>query len=235
MQVNCVQAYLTVASTIRAGMTEQDMERAIRGELESKGITDFWYDIPIVVLVGTERFLQLTLTDYAIRSPSPDVTLKEGDTLFIDMHPRHATGCWGNFAATGIYRPDDQASVAFAQLMQQLQAEGISALTPTMTGQEVARWFQARFDQAHIDLLDVRGNYGHSMASGPKTPEKRLFLDEHHTTPIGGGIYGIEPGGKRRAEQSLVAARFEDCVYVNDEHAVILGRQDPVPIVWDNR
>lgn len=236
MQRQCAHAYVTVASGLRAGMSETEIARALRNELRAAGVTDFWYDIPIVVLVGIPRFMQMILADYGVKSPSEQVALQANTPFFVDIHPRHASGRWGNFAASGIYRPAGGEQVAFLEQMQRIHREGIRQLTPRQTGAEVARWFGQLFQQYGIEHLDVRANFGHSMGAGLKSDYQRLFLDEHNDAPIGGYIYGIEPGGVRRssAGQVIAVARFEDCVYIppGAGQPVLLGRQEPAPVVF---
>jgi hypothetical protein len=199
-------------------------------------VRDFWYDIPIVVLIGTTRFAQLAAPEYGAKSPSQHVLLQAGMSFFVDIHPRHESGCWGNFAATGVYRPVDRESVAFLKQMQGIQEAGIHQLNREQTGGLVARWFIRQFEEGEVELFDVRANFGHSMGSGLKSDYQRLFLDENNTTPIGGGIYGIEPSGVRRGRPGEISAmaRFEDCVYIPPDSgwAVFLGRTEPVPVVF---
>ena len=111
-----------------------------------------------------------------------------------------------------------------------------------MTGAEVARWFQQRFQEARIELVDVRGNFGHNMVRGPKVDEqgrdKRSFLDEHNPAPIRGYIWGIEPGGVRkcRSGDGFLVGRFEDCVYVAPQgQPAILGRRELVPVALESK
>jgi hypothetical protein len=236
MQRSCVQAYLTVASSLRVGMSETVIAHAVNGELQSQGITDFWYDIPIVVLVGVERFMQSVLADYAVKSPSEQVTLQADTPFFIDIHPRYANGRWGNFAASGIFQPHGDEQVKQLELMQSLHHQGVHQLTAKRTGADVANWFTQQFAAHGIEHVDVRANFGHSMGAGLKSEYQRLFLDEANYTPIGGSIYGIEPGGVRRdhAGQVVAFARFEDCVYIppDGRPSVMLGAHEPLPIVF---
>jgi hypothetical protein len=197
---------------------------------------DYWYDIPILALVGVERFMDSALADYAVKSPSEQVRLQANTPFFIDIHPRHVSGRWGNFAASGVYQPADGEQVALLEHMQRIQREGIQRLTAQQTGAEVARWFAQQFQQAGIEHLDVRANFGHSMGTGQKNSYQRLFLDETNNALIGGSIYGIEPGGVRRDGTGRVTAfaRFEDCVYIppDGRPAIILGSPELVPVAF---
>jgi Xaa-Pro aminopeptidase len=236
MQRQCVQAYLAVTANLRAGMSEAEIARAVQAELQAAGIADFWYDIPIVVFVGVERFMQSVLADYAVKSPSEHITLQANTPFFVDIHPRHQTGRWGNFAACGIYQPAGGEQVELLERMQHTHHEGIARLRAEHTGADVARWFLDQFQANNIEHVDVRANFGHSMGAGSKRDYTRLFLDESNTTAIGGTIYGIEPGGVRRnaAGQVIAFARFEDCVYVprDDEHPPLLGGHGLLPVVF---
>ncbi len=236
MQRQCAQAYLNVTVSLRVGMSEADIAREVQGELQAAGITDFWYDIPIVVFIGVERFMQSVLADYGVKRPSEQVTLQANTPFFIDIHPRHETGRWGNFAASGVYRPAGDAQVKLLERMQHTHHEGIAQLRAGQTGADVARWFQEQFQANTIEHVDVRANFGHSMGVGMKNGYTRLFLDEANTTAIGGTIYGIEPGGVRRnpGGQVTAFARFEDCVYIplDDEQSALLGGHGLLPVVF---
>lgn len=231
----CLRAYLQVASSLREGMTEHETASLVVEELKGGQVTDFWYDIPVLVLFGTKRFLQMVEPDYAVKRPSVDVKLKPSDPFFIDMHPRHKGGQWGNFAATGLFRSANQAEFEFLNLVQAIQQEGIETITAETTGRDLAQWFDNAFMQRDIELLDVRGNYGHSMGQGAKAHYRRLFLDNSNSMPMAGGIYGIEPGGiQRLPDGKVLVARFEDCVYVSalSGRAQLLGRTEALPIAF---
>lgn len=237
MQRRCVQAYLAVATSLRVGMSEAAIAHVLHRQLQAHGIADYWYDIPIVVLVGVRRFMDSVLVDYAAKSPSQQVTLQANTPFFIDIHPRHASGRWGNFAASGVFQPEDREQVVLLDQMQRIQHQGIQRLTAQQTSADVARWFAGAFARSRIEHLDVRANFGHSMGAGPKSGYQRLFLDETNDTPIGGSIYGIEPGGVRRDSAGWVTgfARFEDCVYIPPDGSppVILGSAESVPVVFE--
>jgi hypothetical protein len=236
MQRRCVDTYLNVASSLRAGMSEAAIARAVKSELQVRGITDFWYDIPIVVLVGIERFMQSVAADYAVKSPSEAATIQANTPFFIDIHPRHASGRWGNFAASGVFRPADNPQTAFLDLVQAIHHQGIGRLGAHQTGAEVAGWFGEQFSGNGIQHVDVHANFGHSMGAGLKSDYQRLFLDASNFTSIGGDIYGIEPGGVRRDStgQVIAFARFEDCVYIPPDggQPVMLGAHEPLPVVF---
>lgn len=241
MQRNCLEAYLTVALSLRAGMTEEKVARQIKGELTSRGIEDYWYNIPVMVLIGAERFKEMTADDYAIKEPSDQKVLQEGMPFFIDMHPRDsASGQWGNFAATGVYRERDRRVGDFLLEMQNIQGEIVGNLRGDFTGAQVADRFTLAFKKNSITPVDVRGNFGHSMGYGEKAgPYQRQFLDSENFQKIGGQIFGIEPGGYKVVvgETGLVlVARFEDCVCVPEQGpARILGRDWPVSVRFINR
>lgn len=237
MQLRCLDAYLTVAASLKTGMTEAQIAEAIRSELEILGVRDFWYNIPIIVLIGSNRFIQMADSDYAVKSPSDSVRLEENQPFFIDMHPRHGSSRWGDLAATGIFRPhDDEQAVKFLEQMQLIQREGINNLKPSMTYADVARWFSQRFAKEGISLVDVRENFGHSMGSGPKSSFNRLFLDLKTNERTVGQIIGIEPGGIRSNSKQILVARFETCVHIPIEGKTrVLGDTTTLPIVFENR
>lgn len=242
MQKQCIKAYLTVASSLKAGMTEVNIVKAIRAELKISGVKDYWYNIPIMVLIGVDRFKQMAVDDYEKKSPSDTVALQESLPFFVDIHPRHDSGRWGDLAATGVFRPrDDEKAVEFLKSMQQIQQAGIARLAPSMKCSDVAAWFNNRFNQDNVNLVDVRGNFGHSMESGEKSTSERNFLDPNIHVPIGGKIFGIEPGGFRPTAgnvNSVLVARFETCVHIPQEGAGsvrMLGDTTTLSVVFNNR
>jgi Metallopeptidase family M24 len=240
MQKQCIHAYLAITSELKNGYSEKRIEQAIRDVLRENGLDDFWYDIPVMVLIGVERFFHMANSEYHVKIPSDDINLIPGDYIFIDMHPRHPSGRWGNFAATGIYRPgDDAEAINFLQQMQKIQTDVVGSLNSQDNGADIANRFQRKFQLEQINLVDVQGCFGHDMLYGQKRGsferDRRSFLDKYNTITIGGRIWGIEPGGSRirSSGNSFVVARFEDCVYVPFHGPpIILGRQESIPVVF---
>ena len=238
LQEQSINAYRGVTASLRPDLSEKGIAQAIIAELKAAGITEFWYDIPVLVLIGERRIRQLAESGYTQKKPREEIVLRENTLFFIDIHPRHSSGRWGNFAATGVYEPADDQVIAFLKGLQHIQEECIKGLSPTMTGNDVATWFQMRFQQQNIELLDVRHNFGHNMGFGPKNSYQRLFLDEHNSKPIGGQIWGIEPGGIHRhlSNSGVLMGRFEDCVHVPlNGPPSTLGRDSPIPVTFTRR
>ncbi|HEY7417756.1 MAG TPA: M24 family metallopeptidase [Ktedonobacteraceae bacterium] len=234
LQRRCVAAYLSVASALQVGMSEKDIASALQHQMNDMGISDYWYDVPIITLIGRERFQSIAQQGYTVKAPQADIRLCEGQVFFVDLHPRHASGRWGNFAATGWFGAPDSNQVSFLRLMQTVQEEGIRSLSCGMSGTDIYAWFRRKFDQHRIECIDVRGNFGHTMGAGSKYDYRRLFLDEHCEERLGGTILGIEPGGMSRVSGEVVVARFEDCVYLSpDGPPIILGRDKPLPVVFN--
>jgi len=231
---HCKATYLDVAGTLRSGLSEADIHDRLIEALQQGGVTDYWYDIPVLVLIGATRFIRMADRGYDAKRPRRDVFLQNGDPFFIDIHPRHGEGFWGNFAATGLFHPASDDEAAFALSIQRIQHSGITHFHSGMTGAEIAGWFRRQFVQADVQLLDVRGNYGHSMGHGEKSSYVRHFLDHQNTDAVAGLIYGIEPGGiQRLPDGRTLVGRFEDCVYFPEQgYAVQLGGSEPVPVVF---
>jgi len=57
MQQKCTDAYLSVTRSLWPGMSELEIAQAMTETLHAEGVTQFWYDIPVVVLSGPERFM----------------------------------------------------------------------------------------------------------------------------------------------------------------------------------
>jgi hypothetical protein len=239
MQKKCVEAYLTVASELRPGISEVQIAKGMMGELEKRGISDFWYDNPVLVLVGEQRFCEMANPSYEDKAPKHSSRLRSGDPFFIDMHPRHESGRWGNFAATGILSPSmNRNGDVMLRLMQGIQEWEMLRITGNTRASEVAGHFQDTFNELGISPLDVRGNFGHSMEQGLKSEANRVFLDSATIEKMGGRIFGIEPGGYQQVggPHSIVVARFEDCVHVPvSGRAMVLGRTNPVSIAFGPR
>ena len=233
--------YLKTITSLATEMTEADIAESVRTEFRKKGINYFWYDVPISVLIGEDRFLTMAEKDYRIKSPSADVKLQRGNTIHIDMDLMDAEGNWGDFSATSVFQPKseiDYEKASFLTLIQKIQREGIKHLTSQTTASQVARWYINKFKEENITLLDVRNTVGHSIHSGskkyPDGREKRMFLEEKNETPLGEGVYAIEPGGFRKSivGNGFVVGRFEDCVYIPPSgKPLILGNYDFLPVV----
>src|SRR3989344_6311705 len=87
LQNKTADIFKVVTRSLQVGMSEADITKLIRAEYEKRGVVDFWYDVPIIVLVGTERFLNAANADYATKSPSANSLLNDGDTIYVDVHP----------------------------------------------------------------------------------------------------------------------------------------------------
>lgn len=232
--------YLQTLHSLKMGMSEQDIASAIHSSFLSKGISSFWYDIPISVFISEKRFLSMGDKDYRIKSPSTNALLKVGDVVHIDLDPMDSDGNWGDFSATCVFKPksaNDSEKVKFLQFIRDIQKEGIKQLTSKTKAGEVAKWYLNKFREKNITLLDVRNTVGHSIHSGakkyPDGKDKRLFLEVSSGTPLGEGIYAIEPGGysKNNLTHEVVVGRFEDCVYVPLKgKPIILGNQEDLPL-----
>lgn len=239
LQRQCVETYNHVLSRLRVGMSEVDIAELMRLEFERRGITEFWYNVPLCVLIGAARFkIGTTTADYAIKSPSKDVFLEQGSPVFFDVSPMDTkTKQWGDWSGTVVFHPRpivDDEQIAFLKEVRQIHREGIQEIDAQTTGAEVATYYREVFEAKDITLLDARNNVGHSLHSGPKASAKRIWLDETNTNPLGEGIFAVEPGGRRSKGNGneYVVGRFEDSVYMpKTGRAVILGSQENVPLV----
>lgn len=239
LQSICVESYLHTIAKLLDGMSEKDIENILMKYLKSKGITNSWYDIGIMVLVGEERFLDMTEKDYSGKSPSLDVRLNSGDPIFIDLHPMDNDGIWGDFSSMSIFKPSekDRRKVTFLEQIYDIHISGINNLNPNFTGEQVYNWYKEKYQNNNIILNDSRNNVGHTMSKGSKLTEagvdKRYYLDENNKQPISNSVIAIEPGGyKKLVNGQILIGRFEDCVYIpNTGKPQILGRELTMPII----
>lgn len=237
LQAQCIDAYQRVMNSLHTGISEHEIAQFVADTLQSVGITEYWYDIPIMVFIGTDRFQTEKSTDYAVKSPSPAVTLEEGLPVFIDMHSIDPqTRRWGDFSATALYRPvEGDPSIQFALRMQEIQELVIGQTDSESTPAQVADRFIGHFRYDGIELMDVRNNFGHSMGAGRKADHARVFLDLDHKESMAGQIYAVEPGGITMIAGKTYMARFEDCIHVPEKgQAAILGRTGRLPVIFGN-
>lgn len=238
LQLFATEVFTAVTKTLIIGMSEFDISEMIRSEFQKRGITEYWYNVPRNVLIGTERFkIGTTTSDYTIKGPSDKVFLEEGSALFIDVHPMDsATKVWGDWATTVVFHPrpgidDDQ--VQFLKDFRETQRKGIATITTLNTGASVANYYSTIFKQKGVTLLDVRNNVGHSIHEGPKEQAQRVWLASENHAPLGEGIFTIEPGGSRMRKdgKGIVVARFEECIYIPKiGHATIIGNFKELPL-----
>lgn len=215
LQIECADTFVAVLSSVKPGMSEHDIANELRAHMAWKGIADYWYEVPFIVLIGVERFCEgTTTTDYGVKAPSPDVVLSRGDVIHVDFSPMDpATGIRGDWSSTGVYQPETKAQheqVDFLEKMRTLHREGARRITASTTGADVANYFHERYKQFETTLLDVRNNVGHSIHTGPKAQANRTWLDTTNTTPLGPGIFTVEPGGVTTDGTKVV--RFEECI-----------------------
>jgi Xaa-Pro aminopeptidase len=234
LQQVCAGAFTTVMTSLRPGMTELDIADALREQLALQGINGHWYDVPYNVLIGPERFrIGTTTSDYAIKAPSAHVTLAEGQVVHADFAPMDPdTGIWGDWSSTCVFHPRAEAAreqLAFLKTMRALHRRGISLITASTTGAEVAQYYLDQYAKLGVTLLDVRNNVGHSMHAGPKSQATRTWLDLDNTRPLGPGIFTVEPGGI--SSEGDMVGRFEECILIPDTgRAAINGPTRLVPL-----
>ena len=230
LQEQSIGAYLKVANSLQSGMSEWDIAHSLKQELQKTGIVHYWYDVPITVLIGPNRFKHMADTDYEIKSPRDTISLKENDVFFIDITSQESTqGRWGDFSATGVYKPKNNEHVKFIEHMQMIHQEGISHIHADIKGCEVFEWFKKRFDEENVKLIDPRSNVGHTIGFGTKQTYNRIFLDASDQIQMKDSLYAIEPGGIK----GDLVSQFEDCMYVPKKGpAMILGRKEMLPVVF---
>lgn len=231
LQKTSAEVFKATEASLVSGMTEVDIADLIRQEYKKRGVSQYWYDVPINVLIGAERFkVGITTSDYVVKSPSKDVHIVDGSPVFIDLSPVDSeTGWWGDWAATLVFHPRrgiDDEQVSFIREMRHIHRQGFADITALTTGADVAKFYLSEYGKIGATLLDVRNNVGHSMHRGPKSLTERVWLDESNTEPLGEGIFTVEPGGCRAKQngEGAVMARFEDCIYIPPKGtAAVLG------------
>ncbi len=238
LQSNCYDAYLSVGNKFTVGISEEDIAQIIKSELAKQNVTEYWYDIPIIVLIGSNRFKDITVKDYVKKSPSRKIMLKAGDPLYIDIHPLdNSSKQWGDWNTMAVFHPRDHIDneqINFLEEMYQIQRNGMAKIHAGLTGAEVYNYFMDIFDQKGIILCDVRNNVGHSMHTGQKGNAAISFLDTNNHEKLGEGIYAVEPSGyrQRKSSDGIVVGRFEDCIYLPARgKSIFLGNPKMLPVV----
>ena len=144
LQIICAEAYISVMSNLWVGMSENDIADELRKYLKKSGITDHWYDVPFLVLIGVDRFIEGTTTaDYAVKSPSPNVLLKPEQFIFVDFAPMDPkTGDWGDWSSTCVFRPKLKKAnkqLEFLNKVRHIQLGGIEKITAVTTAADMAK------------------------------------------------------------------------------------------------
>lgn len=234
LQKISIDIFNAILSLLKIGMSEIDISSLIKIEFEKRGIAEYWYNVPIGVWIGIERFKVCnTTTDYNLKNPSKDSKLFTGAPVLIDLSPMDSeTKLWGDWSSTFVFQPRkiDDEQVKFLKTMRQIQRKGIERITTQTTGREIADYYLNEFKKNNIQLLDVRNNVGHSLHEGPKDQAKRIWLDQKNNLSLGSGFYAVEPGGITQINGKEVVARFEDAIYIPKEGtAIILGNKELMP------
>ncbi len=230
LQSACTAVFESVVSNLQAGMSETHVAEMIRNSLRQYGINNYWYDVPIFVLFGANRFKTIATTDYSLKSPTVNSVLTEGSPVYVDIHPMDTeTGIWGDWNSMVVFQPRpglDNEELSFLREMRQLQRNVMAQITAETTGAEVLQACAEAFQQTNTTLQDSRNNVGHSMHDGPKVKANRVWLDQENVAPLGEGIFAVEPGGIRTGKNGeTLVARFEDCIYIpKTGHARVLGK-----------
>lgn len=241
LQLLSYNIYLSTIRHLKVNMSEVDIATFISEQYKKKGVESYWYDVPMMVLISEERFLEMT-KDYNTKSPLTTYRLKSGNTIHIDLTPKDKEGFWGDFSATCVFHPKtdyDFEKVEFLRLVRKIQRDGIKRIKSVNQGSNIANWYLGKFRENNMTLVDVRNNVGHSIHQGTKKfPDgrgKRNFLDVNNNNPIGEGIFAIEPGGYRESsidKNKIVVGRFEDCIYVSTSQIpLLLAPKKEIPFI----
>ena len=97
LQSACSIVFNKVINDLQTGMNETAIANLVRANLQTLGITKFWYDVPIFVLLGAERFQTMASTDYSLKSPTKNSKLTVGCPVYIGYNPMDTeTNLWGD-------------------------------------------------------------------------------------------------------------------------------------------
>lgn len=238
LQNTSKMVFKTVMSRLKSGMSEEDIASEFRTEFRKRNISDFWYSIPIIVLISVERFLTGANANYDIKSPANDIKLKDGSLIYIDLHPMdQETKFWGDWNSMIIYRPRegvDDEQVIFLEEMRQIHRDGIAQITSKTTGKELIDFYTKTYESKGITpIWDKIKDIGHTLHEGPKDSVSRRFITADDIQTLGGNIIAVEPSGfRRKNNHEVVVARFEECIYIPENGiAIILGNNELLPLI----
>ncbi len=227
---------LEIVPKIKRGQSEIEIADLIKSALFKRGIEQYWYDIPIIVLVGKERFLSSVNDHNDKKSPSPNIFLKDRDTVYIDIHPQDTkTEIWGDWNTMFVFQPNnkkDKNQIDFLNLVRQILFDGIQSLKSSMRFCDIYDLFLNKYRENNISTLwGDNSNIGHTLHKGDKLSAKRLFISPDNKQIIGGEIFSLEPGGYQYTGDELLVGRFEECVFVSKENkSTHLGNNSLFPL-----
>jgi len=230
--------FAKVVPTLQAGMTEVEIAVLLKNEFARRGYIEFWYDVPIFVMIGAERLLiDIITNDYGRKAPS-EKKLRNGDVIYIDLHPVDSqTKQWGDWNSMAVFHPRpgiDDEQVAFLDEVRTIHRSVIDTLTgDTTAGELVEQYLQEYADHRISVVWDHRKNFGHTMHQGPKLESKRFFLTEGNPEKLGSHIWAVEPSGfrKKKNSEGLLVGRFEECIWVPESgKAKLLGSDIVLPL-----
>lgn len=236
LQNLCKKVFSILLKKINSSMSEDDLADLSLELFAEEGIHSHWYDVPVVSLIGIERFVEGTTTyDYSVKSPSSDVYLEENVAVHLDFSPIDPkTNVWGDWSSTFVYKPSNKRSNEQLKILGSARKiqRNISFITSNTTGKEIADHFQREFQKMGLQLKDVRNNVGHSIHNTAKSDSNRVWLDQKNSQALGSGIFTIEPGGISMNGKYM--ARFEECIFIPENGpAKILGSDFLVPLKAD--
>jgi hypothetical protein len=64
LQLTSYEVFCSIIPHLKAGMSEFDIAASLRNAFAKRAIVEFWYDVPIIVLIGAERLINGANADY---------------------------------------------------------------------------------------------------------------------------------------------------------------------------
>ena len=184
-------ALARTAARLRPGLSEAEIARMARREMEALGAEGWWYHgVAALVLVGPGRSLEsVSGRDYR---PREDLFLQSTDLVSLDLSPIFR-GAWGDYARTVFLEegeprlePLSPALVPFLEgyrMEQRLHQALMDWATPRTTYEEVWRKMNRMLAAEGWKNLDFHGNLGHSIE---ERAEDRIYLEKGCTATLGG-------------------------------------------------
>lgn len=190
------RAYAQAFERIRPGMTEREIQRAVRAAILEEGADDAW----AIAVVGTGDYVRVD----GVPRARP---VEAGELVFVDCGA-NVGGYWADFSRAGVLGGASAEQRALQEAILEATAAGVDAVRVGARLGDVARACHGVMELHGLEFSSRAGRIGHGLGMLVTEPPD---VAEHVDVPIEPGmVLTIEPGvirdcGIFHAEENVVA------------------------------
>jgi len=210
----------SVASFIKAGITEQDIVAECTQLLNKHQLPDTWYyNVPVLAYVGKRTILSMSGREYR----PEDIEVKTDDVITIALSPK-VEDHWAAIARTFCVHqgkvvtamPAESPYYDICQFQNELHRKLTVIARPEMRFEDLYQYFNEFIQSAGYINLDYHGNLGHSLENDLS---KRRFIEKGNRTQLSEcDIFAFETHVGKSGNS--YGTKHENIYYFNDGRLV---------------